>query len=325
MSYPNQAKGAGIRFGAFFLIFFFTLGFIVTGILNNNLQKEPQITKSQAQGLSPIQEATCTSKGGECQTGKQDQVGKECTLTDGKTKGTVIFNLCPQQPDDVRCCVPNSSSSPITTKAGLIVEFQGIGPNSNPQNTTRRVTIKIFKVDGPFDSAAFTAEDTIAFDQASGKFTNPNFNLGTIPDGKYQMVIQEEKYLDSQLLNKSGDKAFTLSESATVEVAPVKMLAGDIAPGERGDNFINIIDYNAIIGCMPGAPSNSCFNKDYADLNDDGVVDKIDFDIMLINFGEKGFAFQTDQFKCEPDPACGAEKGTIQLCSLLCSKKTQRS
>lgn len=310
------------------LFLLFSLGFLVTNILNTKLPNEKQTSKSQAQGLSPIQEAACTSKGGECQTGKSDQVGKECMLSNSNTKGIVVFNLCPQQPDDIRCCVPRSGSNPIVEaidKASLTVEFQGIGPNASPRNPTRRVTLKIFKNDGPFESAAYVAEDSITYDAQSGKFTSNNFSLGALPDGKYQMVIQEERYLDAQLLSKTGDKVITVVGSAVVEMSPVTMLAGDLGPGERGDNFINIIDYNALIGCLPGAPINACFNRDKADLNDDGKVDQIDFDILMKNFGEDGFAFQTNQFKCEPDPACGSKKDSLQLCSLLCSKKSQRS
>ncbi len=329
MKYPDKAfKFPGNLLSIFSLVLFFGLGFLVTNILNNRLPNEQQSTETQAQGLSPIQETSCTSQGGECQTGKGDQVGKECTLSDGTTKGTVIYNLCPRQSDDVRCCVPKTNSNPvvpIADKASLTVEFQGIGPNANPRNPRRLVTLKIFKNDGSFESAAYVAEDSLTYDGLDGKFKSNNFSLGAIPDGKYQMVIQEERYLDAQLTNKNGDKAIAVSGAVAVEMAPVTMLAGDIGPGERGDNFINIIDYNALIGCLPGAPINSCFNRDYADLNDDGRVDQIDFDILMKNFGENGFAFQTDQFKCEPDPACGAEKGSLQLCSLLCSKKSQRS
>ncbi|HUQ85142.1 MAG TPA: dockerin type I domain-containing protein [Candidatus Limnocylindrales bacterium] len=324
----KEMKASGKLSSVIVLILFFSLGIVVTAILNLKLSKDQQTVKSEAQVLSPIQEAACTSKGGECQNGKSDQVGKECTLSDGSTKGTVAFNLCPQQTDDVRCCVPKSTSNPPvsqTNKATMTVGFQGIGPNSNPQNRTRTVSIKIFKNEGPFESATYVAQDTITFDPQTGFFKSANFNLGSIPEGKYQMVLQEETYLDVQLLDKSGNKVFEMSSSATIETSPVQMRAGDLAPGDNGDNQVNIIDYNALIGCLPGAPTGACFNKDYSDMNDDGKVDQVDLDILLSNFGDNGFAFQTEEFKCEPDPACGAEKDTLQLCSLLCTKKTQRS
>ncbi|HVF69542.1 MAG TPA: dockerin type I domain-containing protein [Xanthomonadales bacterium] len=304
----------------FFIILFFGLGFLVTGILNNQISKQKQIGTSRAQQSTPIQEASCTSQGGQCQSGKLNEIGKPCTLPN-QTAGTVKYNFCPIQEGDIRCCVPNGAPS----SASMIVEFQGIGPNLNPQNPIRTVIIKIFKDGGPYDRASYAAEDTLIYDPQSGKFTNSNFNLGVIPEGKYQMVLQEEKYLDVQLRSKNGDKVLSVSGSAVVEVSPVLMIAGDLAPGVRGDNSINIIDYNALIGCLPGAPINACFNRNYADLNDDGKVDQIDLDILMSNFGENGFAFQTDQFKCEPDPSCGLEKSALQLCSLLCTKKSLRS
>lgn len=329
MQYPNEVASAGKKSGIFFLIIFFGLGFLITGILNNNLTKEKQTTKSNAQGLSPIQEATCTNKGGECQTGKADQVGKPCALSDG-TPGTVYFNLCASQPDDIRCCVPNGSpvdpgQEKAVYKTNLTVKLQGIGPNSAPKNPTQSVTIKIFSSVGPLENADFVAQDTIAYDSATGSFVNSNFDLGSLPKGNYQMVIQIVKYLDKQLVNTNGQTTFSLSQGADVQIAAVEMRAGDIAPDSRGDNTVNIIDYNALIGCMPGAPAGACLNRDYADLNDDGRVDQIDLDILMSNFGDNGFAFQTDQFSCEPDPACNSGKDALQLCSLLCTRKTQRS
>lgn len=332
MSYPNQVSRDGKRFGIFFLFLFFGLGFVITGILNTRLTKEPQTNKSRAQGLSPIQEATCTNKGGECQTGKASQVGKPCSLTDG-TAGTIYFNLCPSQPDDIRCCVPNGSP-PVNnppapqvpvTDSSLKITFQGIGPNANIQNRERSVTIKIFKDDGSLDIADFVAQDSIVYDQTSGTFKSSSFTLGGIPAGKYQMVLQEEKYLDEQLLTVQGEKIINITAGVAVEFAPVVMRAGDIAPGDNGDNSVNIIDYNALIGCLPGAPPGVCLNRNYADLNDDGKVDQVDLDILMSNFGNNGFAFQTEQFKCEPDPACSSGKDTLQLCSLLCTRKSQRS
>lgn len=76
---------------------------------------------------------------------------------------------------------------------------------------------------------------------------------------------------------------------------------------------------------MPGSPAGACLNKKFADLNDDGAVDQKDLDLLQSNFGQSGFSFQTSEFSCEPDPTCNDGKGALQLCSLLCSKKTQRS
>lgn len=333
MKIPNNSQSArGKLASLFFVLLFFGLGFAITDILNTKISKEQQTIKSQAQGLSPIQEATCTNAGGECQTGKADQVGKSCTLSDGTTPGTVVFNLCPQQGDDVRCCVPKdvppeTTQPPVTEniEASISVKLQGIGPNANIQNANRSASIKIFKDDGSLEAADYSSSDTLVFQSANGTFTSSSFKLGSLPSGKYQMVIQIEKYLDKQLSHTSGSVVFSVASGQKVSVAAVEMRAGDIAPGFRGDNAVNIIDYNALIGCFPGAPAGACLNKDYADLNDDGKVDQIDLDILMSNFGDNGFAFQTDQFSCAPDPSCNSGKDSLQLCSLLCIRKSQRS
>lgn len=303
------------------LVFFFVIGFMVTGILNIKLTSQKQTVSSKAAG--PIQESACASRGGECQTGKLNSINKPCNLSGG-APGIVKYNYCPLQEGDIRCCVSNSQLNPNNTYSSLTVTLQGIGPNAKIIDQERTATIKIFDNTKSFDTATFTASDTLKYDSASGKFVNPKFNFGLIPDGDYQMVIQIDTYLDEQLSNPEG-KIFKVNAASALNVSPVQMKAGDLAPGPKGDNHVNIIDYNAIIGCMNGAPTGACLNKKYADLNNDGVVDKKDLDLLLLNFGDNGFAFQTDQFSCEPDPACNSRKESLQLCTLLCTRKTQRS
>lgn len=303
------------------LVFFFAIGFLITGILNIKLTIQKQTVSSKAAG--PIQDPQCTAQGGECQSGKANEIGKPCTLSSGIT-GTIVFNYCPSQGNDIRCCIPDAPPAPTGTTSGLTVSLQGIGPNAQIVDQERTATIKIFDNTKPFDAATYTASDTLTYDSSSGKFVNPKFNFGMIPDGEYQMVIQIDTYLDEQLSNPEG-KIFTVNSAGALNVSPVKMKAGDLAPGPKGDNHVNIIDYNAIIGCMNGAPAGACLNKKYADLNNDGIVDQKDLDLLLLNFGDNGFAFQTDQFSCEPDPACNSGKKSLQLCTLLCTRKTLRS
>ncbi len=311
-----------LRLLSFFsIIFFFTLGFLVTNVLNTKIQKQTQTIYSKAAG--PIQESQCTSLGGECQSGKLNSVGLPCNLSSG-TPGIVKYNYCPTQEGDIRCCVPQAAP-PQNSTVGMTVTLQGIGQNQAIQTPQRTATIKVYDAAGNFSSSAFVAQDTITYDSASGDFINANFNLGAVAAGDYQMVIQMDSYLDSQLTDKTdGDNKFTIEQGKGVQAEVVQMRAGDLAPSPNGDNHVNIIDYNAIIGCMPGAPPSACINKKYADLNDDGIVDQKDLDILMSDFGQTGFEFQTTQFKCEPDPTCNSGVGALQLCSLLCSKKSLR-
>lgn len=295
------------------------MGFIIAGVLNLKLTTQKQTIKSKAAG--PYQDQQCTSIGGECQTGKTNEINKPCTLSSG-TPGTVVFNYCPSQGNDIRCCLPNAQQDNV--RSSLTVSLQGIGPNANIVDQERTANIKIFDNTKSFDSASYVATDQLKYDSASGKFINPNFNFGTLPYGKYQMVIQIETYLDEQLKSPDGN-IFNLDGTSAMSVLPVEMKAGDLSPDPKGDNYVNIIDYNALIGCMNGAPPGACLNKKYADLNNDGIVDQKDLDLLLLNFGDKGFSFQTDQFSCEPDPTCNTGKESLQLCSLLCSRKNVRS
>ena len=310
------------------LIGFFAIGFLMMGIANVYLTKEPQTIQSSAQTLSPIQEAKCLNAGGECQMGKLNQIGKPCNLTDGSA-GTVVYNYCTTQGEDIRCCVPNAVPDLVDNTANytasMTVKLQGIGPNASILRNTRTATIKIFKNSGTFDNADYAPLDSLTYDPASGNFVNNNFKLGRMPAGEYKMVIQIQTYLDEQLKSATNGEIFSLNSGASVSVATVAMRAGDIAPGDRGDNMVNIIDYNALLGCMPGAPPSSCLNRDYADFNDDGVVDQRDMDILRENFKKNGFAFKTDQYKCEQDPACQSGRDSLQLCSLLCTRVSKRS
>lgn len=303
------------------LIYFFSFILLILSVPLFVIQSQkPNQIQSRAQGVVPIQEPQCTSQGGQCQTGKLNEIGKPCSLSSGAS-GTVKYNFCPTQEGDIRCCVPN----PVTqSNTNMVVTLDGIGPNAVVQSPARTATIKIFDNNGSLDTAKYTARDVLNYDPASGTFVNPKFNLGAVPDGSYQMIIQIEKYIDEQLISNDGAN-FTFAAGATIEVRPVRMRAGDIAPSPNGDNYINIIDYNVLIGCLPGAPANACLNKKIADLNDDGKVDQIDLNILQRNFGDTGFFFQTAEFKCEPDPTCDSGKNTLQLCSLLCTRKTKRA
>lgn len=307
---------------------FFGVGFLMMGLINTYLIKKPQTIQSRAQTLSPIQEAKCINAGGECQTGKLNQIDKPCRLTDGKA-GTVVFNYCPIQEGDVRCCIPDTPSDPgqntLAYTADLAVKLQGINPNTKILNISRRATIKIYNNNGSYENADYAPIDTLTYDSASGNFINSNFNLGLIASGEYKMVIQIQNYLDAQLFTKTGGDIFRMRSGGKLSVAEVSMTAGDIAPGERGDNSINIIDYNALLGCMPTAPPGACLNRDRSDLNDDGIVDQKDMEILLDSYNQNGFAFKTDKIKCEQDPACESGRDTLQLCSLICTRVNKRS
>lgn len=76
-------------------------------------------------------------------------------------------------------------------------------------------------------------------------------------------------------------------------------IPGDIAPAPRGDNYIDIQDYNALIACLQR--DKSCTNPSLADLNNNGMVNQQDLDILISNFGKNGLGFTIPQFTCFTD------------------------
>lgn len=207
------------------------------------------------------------------------------------------------------------------SSADVSVSLEGIGPGMTIKNPVRTADIKV--ISGA--KTMHTASGFLTYDKVSGNFVNHDFKLGAIASGSYKLVIQMEGYLDKELLSPDGSGLFVLGEGKVSKTVPSQLSAGDNAPTRGGDNVVDIIDYNALTGCMRGSPSGACQNLRLSDLNDDGVVDQKDLDILKKNFGESGFLVQSDEFTCDANPACGSGKDSLQMCSLLCTKKSKRS
>ena len=69
-----------------------------------------------------------------------------------------------------------------------------------------------------------------------------------------------------------------LIRGKTTALNPVRLINGSIT----SDNAVSVLDYGALVSCF-GAKQNTstCLNPVTADLNDDGVVDGIDYNIFL--------------------------------------------
>lgn len=219
------------------------------------------------------------------------------------------------------CGKQSDPATQSNSKADIQLTLQGIGAGANINDPVRQARVKILSK----ATTAYTATGFLRYDKASGTFVNHAFNLGTVNPGSYQLTVQMDSYLDQELTAPNGSTQFALGEGKVSKTAPSLLSAGDTAPSPGGDNTVDIIDYNALINCMPGSPKGSCINKKSTDLNNDGRVDQKDFDILKSNLGDKGFSFQTPQYTCVPDPACTTGKGSLQMCALLCTPKTQRS
>ncbi len=168
-------------------------------------------------------------------------------------------------------------------------------------------------------SAAST--DTLTYDPPTGNFLNPAFKLQDIPAGNYQLVLQVDGYLDAQLLNNDRNNIFSLTPATAVTSYPVHMIAGDVGPTAHGDNVIDIIDWNLVVGCYHKSSTGVCKS---ADLNKDNVIDELDQQILIPNIGRPGFSTDIEEIVCGADPACQQGKTGLQMCQLICAPKKVR-
>lgn len=195
-----------------------------------------------------------------------------------------------------------STGTPISngqhTLLTLSIQLPGI-PTTNdsgqlqaPQHSTRKVHVELFDkgftvttTSAPQFDIPAGAGTTISYDPNTGFFTASStqpLDLGTtIPTGDYQVFVKIDGYLRRQVLAPSG-QTFRLTQGQTNSLPQIALIPGDIAPIY---NQLDAIDYNGLRDCYGSTSTSiksSCANFALADLNDDGKVDGIDINILLI-------------------------------------------
>lgn len=189
-----------------------------------------------------------------------------------------------------------------------------------PQHTTRQANIIGYQVNqnGQLSTtSSFTATDMVAFDSTTGNFTNPNFQL-TVAASAYELFLHIDGNLNRQLTQATGSTIFFMPQPQVIPLNIASIIAGDIEPHGKEDNIIDLIDYNILISCLGQPPTGACL---LADLDDDGVIDQKDLDLLSANFGVAGDAPFAPSFDCVPDPGCTSGNKTLQMCALKCNVK----
>lgn len=100
-----------------------------------------------------------------------------------------------------------------------------------------------------------------------------------------------------------GGEVFTFKkEGRLVVLPPQKMIIGDIYPIPESDNFMDINDYNMLINCFgEKASTKKCISGSTADLDDNGIIDGTDYNLMLLSFQElKEMGFPVPQLEEKP-------------------------
>ncbi len=182
--------------------------------------------------------------------------------------------------------VPSLTSTPVpgsTTLSFPTILLHGIGsagdsvnPNSggntNPLTPSRSLTVQVYNASNVLVT---TQTGTITYSTNTGAFSG-NVSLGsTVPTGSYLVKVKTDKYLVRQLPG-----IISLSQGQSTTAPTVSLIVGDI----NGDNSLNILDYNILLGCYSDfTPPTNCpgTNGKESDLNDDGSVNAGDYNLFL--------------------------------------------
>ncbi len=191
------------------------------------------------------------------------------------------------------------TSSPSDTNVSLTLGLHGIGSvgdnlnpsgpgNSNPIHTMRNVTLHVYN---STPSHVANVAGTVTFDTTSGLFQG-EFDLGKLSSGTYSLFVITPGFLKKEL------SRVTLASQQTTTLSTIYLVNGDIL----SQNTLSILDYNMIYSCFGSRQNSStCLNPQGADLNDDGVVDGIDYNIFLREYvSQRGHA--GDQEPTNPSP-----------------------
>ncbi|MDP3955370.1 MAG: hypothetical protein Q8Q15_03350, partial [bacterium] len=115
----------------------------------------------------------------------------------------------------------------------------------------------------------------INFDPQRQPFKGP-VDLGVLQQSnsnKFVIKVKTKRYL-----RKLIDGVTTLNLGTLNKMPLITMIVGDI----NDDNKLNIEDYNILVGCFADkANTNSCIDKENSDLDDNDVIDGIDFNLFL--------------------------------------------
>jgi hypothetical protein len=157
--------------------------------------------------------------------------------------------------------------------------------NKNPVHPQRNLQVEVYDTN---NQLVASASAPVNYDPSTGTFTG-KMGLGkNVESGNYNIKVKTDRYLRRlvpgiQQLQKDVDN----------ELPDTQMVAGD----SNGDNFLNVIDYNALLDCgygelnpLPQADANSKFNTNECkahkpvvnvDIDDNGVVNSFDYNLFL--------------------------------------------
>jgi hypothetical protein len=209
-------------------------------------------------------------------------------------------------PTDVSL-VEKPSATPFPTPVGQVLNLSftmpGIsstGGNIKPLNTVRNLIVLLYDPDANTADKKvkplYAVRSTITYDSDPNSptytsFVNRFIDLGeeVKKDKVYQIAFKTDQTLVQLVKAKDsksvgGDK-FEFKKRGIISLPPQEPISGDIYPHPETDNIMDAKDFKMLTDCYgEKAFSENCPSPSAADLNDDGVVDGGDYNIMFVNF-----------------------------------------
>jgi len=183
--------------------------------------------------------------------------------------------------------IPTSTPVPQGISVAFTAFLHGIGnagdnknpndsslSNKTPLHPTRNVLVEAF--DASTNQKVAEASGTITYNPQAGSFQG-GADFGTaLSNGQYLLKTKSDQYLRNDF---TGVQTLT-GGSEPNSLPTITLVAGDV----NGDNALDILDYNIILGCYSDLlPAKACDDtlKLRADIQDDGAVNQIDYNLFL--------------------------------------------
>ncbi len=173
--------------------------------------------------------------------------------------------------------------------------------NLKPMHQVRNVSVRFFDPDiNTFDKTAkplYKIRTQALFDEDPNSPTYATFvmtkldlgkmcseNVQCVPLGSYQIAFKTEQATQTLIREHPSDlggQIFMLASDTVLTIPLQTVTIGDIVPLPDGDNIVDASDYDALLGCFGEKEVlYTCTVKELADLDDNGVIDGIDYNLL---------------------------------------------
>lgn len=203
--------------------------------------------------------------------GNNSTVTSTPTNTPTATSTPTRTPTTPVNPTATRTPTATPTTNPQQMTLKLSATLPGIGSgtgnNANPKRTTRTGSVEIYNTQN-----VKVKEGETSFTYQGGVYSG-TIEMTNAPAGTYYVKMKFDNTIFQQL---PGVYNLTLGANTLPTVA--------LAPGDLNqDNNLNMQDYSIFVSCY-GEKECEASSKQMSDFNDDGIIDGIDYNILIRSF-----------------------------------------